>query len=143
MLDSQRLSIRLSEIRERLNEILVLEGDAYTDEVKAEEKTLQVEHRDAEQKYRSAVITEGEDSREQRLSGTLTAEEEERLEVRQRANVSGFITAALGAGSHPVPKPNSQLRLIWNRGKFPSSYGSPNRDKPRIGPLPDHPAARG
>ena len=68
MLDSQRLSIRLSEIRERLNEILVLEGDAYTDEVKAEEKTLQVEHRDAEQKYRSAVITEGEESREQQKS---------------------------------------------------------------------------
>ena len=59
MLDSQRLSIRLSEIRERLNEILVLEGDAYTDEVKTEEKTLQVEHRDAEQKYRSSVDHRG------------------------------------------------------------------------------------
>ena len=96
MLDSQRLSIRLSEIRERLNEILVLEGDTCTDAIQTEEQSLQVEHRATEQKYRSALITEGEDSREQRLSGTLTAEEQERLELRQRAHVSGFITAALG-----------------------------------------------
>lgn len=101
MLDSQRLSIRLSEIRERLNEILVLEGDAYTDEVKTEEKTLQVEHRDAEQKYRSSVITEGEESRQQSLNGAgVTPEQQERLELRSRANVGGYISSAL-AGRVP------------------------------------------
>ena len=101
MLDSQRLSIRLSEIRERLNQILGLEADGYTDEVKAEEKTLQVEHRDAEQKYRSSVITEGEESRQQSLNGAgVTPEQQERLELRSRANVGGYISSAL-AGRVP------------------------------------------
>ena len=32
MLNSQKISIRLSEVRQRLNELAGLEGDAFTDE---------------------------------------------------------------------------------------------------------------
>ena len=96
MLESHRLSIRLSEVRERLNEIIALEADAYTDEIRTEERTLQVEHRDTETKYRSALIVEGEESKEQRLSGALTAEQQERLALRSMVNVGAYITAALG-----------------------------------------------
>ena len=95
MLDSQRISIRLSEIRERLNVILALEEANYNDLIRTEESALQIEFRNSESKYRSAVITEGEESKEKRLSGALTPEEQERLELRSRANVASFIKAAL------------------------------------------------
>ena len=60
MTNSQRLAVRLSEIRVRLNEISGMEGDAYTAEIRAENDKLQTEYRDAEGKYRAAVIAEGE-----------------------------------------------------------------------------------
>ena len=69
MLDSQRISIRLSEIRERLNVILALKEADYNDLIRTEESALQIEFRNSESKYRSAVITEGEESKEKRLSG--------------------------------------------------------------------------
>ena len=48
MTNSQRLSVRLSEIRQRLNEVAGLEGDAFTDEIRQESDRLQVEFRDKE-----------------------------------------------------------------------------------------------
>ena len=63
MTTSQRLAVRLSEIRQRLNEIAGLEGDAYTAEIRTENDKLQAEFRDAEGKYRAAVIAEGEAER--------------------------------------------------------------------------------
>ena len=55
---SQKLSIRLSEIRQRLNEISGLQGDAFTDEIRQEADRLQTEFRDKETQYRSAVIAD-------------------------------------------------------------------------------------
>ena len=60
MTNSQRLTIRASEIRQRLNEIAGLEGDALTDEVRAEETTLQTEYRDTETKLRAAIASDPE-----------------------------------------------------------------------------------
>ena len=60
MTNAQRLSVRLSEIRQRLNEVVGLEGDAYTAEIRAENDKLQTEYRDLEGKYRAAVIAEGD-----------------------------------------------------------------------------------
>ncbi len=42
----QKLRLRLSQVRQRLNEISGLEGDAFTDEIRAEAETLQTEYRD-------------------------------------------------------------------------------------------------
>ena len=101
MLDSQRISIRLSEIRERLNVILALKEADYNDLIRTEESALQIEFRNSESKYRSAVITEGEESRQQSLNGAgVTPEQQERLELRSRANVGGYISSAL-AGRVP------------------------------------------
>ena len=60
MTASQKLAVRLSEVRQRLNEIGGLEGDAYLEEVRAEETKLQTEYRDTEQRWRSATIAEGD-----------------------------------------------------------------------------------
>ena len=58
MTNSQRLTIRASEIRQRLNDISGLEGDALTDEVRAEETKLQTEYRDTETKLRASIASD-------------------------------------------------------------------------------------
>ena len=60
MTNTQRLTIRASEIRQRLNEIAGLEGDALTDEIRQESDRLTTEYRDTETKLRAAITTDPE-----------------------------------------------------------------------------------
>ena len=69
MTNSQRLAVRLSEIRQRLNEIAGLKGDAFTDEIRQESDKLQADFRDKETQYRAAVIAEGETERRAAADG--------------------------------------------------------------------------
>ena len=62
MLSSQKITLRLSEIRQRLNEIAGLEGDAFTDEIRTEADTLQTEFRDLEVRHRAAIIGEADEA---------------------------------------------------------------------------------
>ena len=62
MTNAQTHAMRCSEIRQRLNEISGMEGDAFTDEVRAESDTLSTEYRDVETKYRAALVSEGDDA---------------------------------------------------------------------------------
>ena len=94
MTASQKLSIRLSEIRQRLNEIAGLEGDAFTDEIRQESARLTVEFRDKETQYRAALTAEGDEA-ERRAAWTETAEDRERRELRGRSRLSRYINAAI------------------------------------------------
>ena len=58
MTDSQRLTLRATEIRSRLNEIGGLEGDDYTDAIRAESNTLTTEYREVDTKLRAAIVAE-------------------------------------------------------------------------------------
>ena len=58
MLVSQVLSIRSSEIRERLNAIAGLKDADVTDEIRSECDGLQVEYRSTELKRRAAITSE-------------------------------------------------------------------------------------
>ena len=58
MTNSQKLQLRASEIRQRLNEIAGLESDALTDEIRSESDTLATEYRDTETQLRAAIIAE-------------------------------------------------------------------------------------
>ena len=96
MTPAQKIELRRSEVRERLNEISGLEGDAFTDEVRGEADILQSEYRDLEVRHRAAVVA-GDVAAE---AGTTTpagsaTEDRERLELRQRASVGRFLLAAL------------------------------------------------
>ena len=93
MTKSQKLTVRASEIRQRLNEIAGLEGDALTDEVRAEEATLTTEYRDTEVRLRAATIAEGDpaETRETRE----TREQRERTELRSRSRLHRFVHAAI------------------------------------------------
>ena len=93
MTNSQRLSVRLSEIRQRLNEIAGLEGDV-TDEIRSESDKLQVEFRAKETQYRAAVVAES-DAEKKALENQPDSEMRERQELRGKASLTGYLTAAL------------------------------------------------
>ena len=95
MTESQKIELRRSKVRERLGEIQKLSGDTYTDEVKAEERALQDEYTGLEQRHRSAIITEDEaldDAKGE--AGEGDAETRERIELRSKARLTNFLTAA-------------------------------------------------
>ena len=92
MTNSQKLSVRLSEIRQRLNELAGVE--ALTDEQRQESDKLQAEYRDKETQYRAAIVGEGE-AEKRALETEPDAEMRERLELRSKAQLSSYLQAAL------------------------------------------------
>lgn len=94
MTNAQKIRLRLSQVRQRLNEISGLEGDAFTDEIRTEAATLQTEYTDLETRHQAAIVGEGEG--ETRANGTgPDAEQRERVELRRRASLTTYIRAAL------------------------------------------------
>ena len=67
MTNKQKIEIRISEVRQRLNAIAGLEGDAFTDEIRGEAGALQTEYNDLETRHRAAIVAEGEE--ENRMGG--------------------------------------------------------------------------
>ena len=95
MLASQTLSIRLSEIREKLNAISGIADAEITDEIRAESDTLATEYRASEVKYRSAVIAEDETAAAVVNGDTAEpAEVRERREVRNKTGLRDYLIAA-------------------------------------------------
>ena len=93
MTNAQKIRLRLSQVRQRLNEIAGVEGDAFTDDVRSEAASLQTEYADLETRHRAAIVAEGE--AETRANETPDAEARERLELRSRASLTGYLRAAL------------------------------------------------
>ena len=60
---AQRLAIRLSEIRQRLNDISGLADDAMSDEIRGEADKLTAEYKNAETQHRAALVAEGDEQR--------------------------------------------------------------------------------
>ena len=97
MTNTQRLTIRASEIRQRLNTIAGLEGDALTDEIRAESDKLGDEYRDVETKLRAAVASDP-DPGETRVSLPVDAEERERQELRGKVTLADYIGVTVAQG---------------------------------------------
>ena len=127
MTRSQTLAIRLSEIRQRLNEIAGLEPDAVTDEVRAEADRLTGEYRTAETQHRAALVGEADESRA--AEGAFGAGDGEPAEVRallNRVNIGSYLApAAAGIGlsgaavelaaalAVPAVGPNGGIAVPW------------------------------
>ena len=108
MTESQKIELRRSKVRERLGDIAKLSGDAYTDEVKAEERSLQDEYTALEQRHRTAIIAEDRDLEQRRAeAGEPDAETRERIELRGKARLSNYLLAA--ARSRLVDGPEAEL----------------------------------
>ena len=94
MTPTQRHTIRASEIRTRLNEIANLPADDLTDEIRAEEPTLQAEYRDVEAQLRAAIAAEETETRSETRPAEIDAEERERRELAARVGTAPFVAAA-------------------------------------------------
>ena len=92
---SQTLNLRISEIRQRLNEINVLEGDDFTTEVRSESEALQTEFAGVEVKYRSAVIAESDDDDTARREFSTNSEDRELRQLIDGSSVGGIFAAAM------------------------------------------------
>ena len=92
MTNAQKIALRLSEVRQRLNEVAGLEGETFTDEVRSEAEGLQVEYRDLETRHRAAIVAEGQP---EIRPAVQDAEHRERVELRSRAHLGNFLLNAL------------------------------------------------
>lgn len=97
MTESQKLTVRTSEIRTRLNELAGLEGDALTDEARAEIGTLTTEYRGVETRLQAAIVGESGEA-ELRAAGDptgagLDAETRAFVELRGRTSLGGYLSA--------------------------------------------------
>ena len=89
---AQKIRLRLSQVRQRLNKIAGLEGDAFTDEIRSEAESLQTEYADLETRHQAAIVAEGEP---EKRPAAPDAEMRERIELRSRASLGNYLVAAL------------------------------------------------
>ena len=81
MTNLQKILLRLSEVRERLNEIAGLEGDDLTEEIRGEADALQTEYRDLETRQRAAIVADEGEQRE--AQAAFAGDDPEAREMRQ------------------------------------------------------------
>lgn len=93
MTKSQKLQIEQSEKRQKLNELLGL--DELTDEQRGEMSTLTKRMQEIEVELRAAIVAEGEAETRARETAPVDAEHRERLELRSRATLTGYLEAAI------------------------------------------------
>ena len=60
MTDTQKIELRISAVQQRLREIAQLEGDTYSEEIQIENRTLQTEFGQLEERKRASLIAEGD-----------------------------------------------------------------------------------
>ena len=90
----QKLTIKASEQRQRLNVIAGLSGDELTDEIRAESDKLTGEYTDTETQLRAAVAAEGGPTETRTSTGPDDSEVRERLALRDRVSIGDYLTAA-------------------------------------------------
>ena len=97
MTATQRLQIRLGQIRERMN-LLGSKAEELTDEERSEVDKLTKEYLDCEARHRAAIVTESEEA-EQRQAGEEpggeTGEGAEMRRLMERATIGNYVEAAL------------------------------------------------
>ena len=92
MTKAQRLQIRSSEIRQKLNELSNVDGEL-TDEQRSEVDSLNTEYADVETKLRAALAAEP--PAERRETVEADAEHRERLKLRGKTGIADYLAAAL------------------------------------------------
>lgn len=102
MTSKQKIELRLSETRSRLNEIAGLEGADFTDSVRAESEALTAEYGQLEVRHRAAIVAEGADQAAaevgQHADGTADGDKAEVRQLLREVNLTDFLTAAAGGG---------------------------------------------
>lgn len=114
MTDSQRLQVRASEIRTRLNDIAGLPDDGLNDEIRAETDRLTAEYRDVETRIRAALVAEDDErkSADARMGDAPDGEERELRALQGRVSLGRFLSA-FAAGSQVI---GAEREICEHRG---------------------------
>ena len=118
MTTRQKIELRLSKVRQRLNAIAALEGDAFTPEIREEAETLQTEYRDLEIRHRAAIVGDGDGGE----PGDGAGEDGEARELRElegRVEVRRYIGAAMEGGAVDGAEAEFNAALEMGAGAFP------------------------
>ena len=113
MTESQRVLVRQSEIRERVR--ILLEKESLTDSEQTEKTSLLNEQRELEPKLREALSAEGV---EPVILGE-DSEAREKRELRSRASLSSFVTAALSGRTPSGVEAEYAAAMKVGAGKIP------------------------
>ena len=126
MTNAQKLAIRLSEIRVRLNEIAGLADDAMTDEIRAEADKLTGEYKNAETQHRAAIVAEGAEA--DAAADDFNAGDGEKAEVRAlrgRVRVGEYVGAAIDQRMADGAEAELNAALGMRGNAFPLSLLAP------------------
>ena len=115
----QRLTLRASEIRQRLNEITGIEGEAFTDEIRQESDRLTTEFREVETKLRAATVAGDGDPPEDLPAGSGDPEIRERAALVQRCDVGAIFAAAFERRATAGAEAELQSELSLNANQIP------------------------
>ena len=128
MTTAMKLAVRLSEIRQRLNEIAGLDDDGMTDEVRAEADKLATEFKNAETQHRSALIAEGDEQRaaaDDFANGNGDGEAAETRALRGRVRVGEYVGAAIDQRMAEGAEAELNAALGMRGNAFPLSLLAP------------------
>ena len=95
MTNAQKIMLRLSEVRSRLNEISGFEGDALTAEISQEAAALQVEFQGLEVRHRAAIVSETDEEQRAANADDATGEGAELRNLIVGASISAVFGATL------------------------------------------------
>ena len=99
MTNKQKIELRLSEVRSRLNEIAGIEGEAFTEEIRNEAAQIQAEYADLEVRHRAAITGEAEDEARMRGEFRDDAEGAEIRSLMGAVSIADYLTpASVGTG---------------------------------------------
>ena len=99
MTNAQKIALRLSEVRTRLNEIAGLEGDAFTDEIRTELGTLKTEYTDLESRHQAAIMGEAdEEARRAIADGNGDGEPAELRGLLEKVTLADYLGVASAGG---------------------------------------------
>ena len=118
MTNRQRIELRLSEVRERLNEISGLEGDDFTDDVRAEAGKLQAEYKTLEIRHRAAIVADP-DPDPGDGDGAADGDDPKLLELRGRVSIADYIEAARAGRPVTGAAAEYNAALDMAEGRFP------------------------
>ena len=96
MTNKQKIELRLSEVRSRLNEISGCEGANFTDEIRTEADKLKTEFSDLETRHQAAILAEPDpDQRGPEDNGWPDAEEREIRHLHSKVSLASYLIAAI------------------------------------------------
>ena len=110
MLKSQKIQLRQSEIRQRLNTIAGMEADAVTGEIRTESDKLRKELDTNETAFRTAVEAEEAETRQRGGQAGGDGELREFRSVAARVRLSHYLDEAAGGGELGQDTPEAELR---------------------------------